>query len=216
MNPVGAGRHPGIATHQHEGGFPHLINHLQPSDGQDALHWCYYTQLSLRPFFDMSAASPPSLRALKARCQLTHIYRDIIRRRSIVLPQDGCDKKPGSLCPLLEKPGEQLWELRGPYLPCSYSLMSYSCFTCRIPSQSHTQKSLSAHSQKVYRNTDRAAEEWGGKTSSQVMGYSVRHTFGSRDVTVSFALHGHQESTDCVQICAHHNNFLKTQNVTCG
>lgn len=46
MNPVGAGRHPGIATHQHEGGFPHLINHLQPSDGQDALHWCYYTQLS--------------------------------------------------------------------------------------------------------------------------------------------------------------------------
>lgn len=52
--------------------------------------------------------------------------------------------------------------------------------------------------------------------SSQVLDSSVRHTSGSRDVTVSFPLHGHQKSIDCVQICAHHNNFLKTQNVTCG
>lgn len=90
----------------------------------------------------MSAASPPSLMALKARCQLTQVYRDIIRRRSIVSPWDGCYKEPGNLCPLLEKLGEQLWEPRGPYLPCFHSLMSYRYFTCRIPSQSHTHRKV--------------------------------------------------------------------------
>lgn len=58
--------------------------------------------------------------------------------------------------------GSSCENLEVPTFP-AYSLMSYSYFTCRMPSQSHThtQKSLSAHSQKVYRNTEQLQKEAG-------------------------------------------------------
>lgn len=60
----------------------------------------------------------------------------------------------------LRRLGSSCENLEVPTFP-AYSLMSYSYFTCRIPSQSHTQKSLSAHSQKVYRNTEQLRKEAG-------------------------------------------------------